>query len=132
MRALFMLIAAFIAVQAKENFEGYTFEQYLTEYNLSYPQSELANRRAIFDSEIARMKAHNAKNASWKEGVNRFMTMTAGEKKASFGRSKSMGRAQRSVLKSAPSDMKLRAVSELPTEVDWRKEGIVSAVKDQG
>eukprot|EP01040_Poterioochromonas_malhamensis_P013231 gene13231-14528_t len=139
MNKILVLLAAFFAITAArpslEQLDNYTFEQYIKEYNLSFKEDELPQRRALFQSEIQRIKAHNARNSSWKEGVNKFTVMTAAEKKAFFGHSKSLGRAQKKFLKSArplPEDFVLKSVDALPKHVDWREAGIVGPVKDQG
>jgi cathepsin L len=132
---ILLLISAFLAVSAKplwNQLNGYTFEQYLSEFNLKYPESEMSMRRSLFDSEMKRMQEHNSKNLSWKEGVTKFTTMTTEEKKAFFGRAKGSSKKFLSNAKQLPADFKIRPVSELPTHVDWRDAGIVSAVKDQG
>lgn len=139
MNQLLLLISAFVAVTAKtswNNLDGYTFEQYLQEFNLQFSEKELPQRREIFQSELERIKVHNTKNASWKEGVSKFTVMTPAEKKAMFGRSKGVARNQHKMLKSThdlPADFKLKAVSDLPKNVDWREvPNAVTPVKDQG
>jgi len=139
MNKILVLLAAFFAITAArpslEQLDTYTFEQYIKEYNLSFKEDELPQRKALFQSEIQRIKAHNARNSSWKEGVNKFTVMTAAEKKAFFGHSKALGRSQKKSLKSArklPDDFVLQPVDALPKHVDWREAGIVGPVKDQG
>ena len=71
----------------------------------------------------------------WKETINKFSHMTTKEKTEYTGRSKGAASAhkkQSNKLKALPSDFKVKPVSELPANVDWRTAGIVSAVKDQG
>ena len=134
-----VVIASLLAVVAAKTswkeLDGYSFEKFVSEFGLKYNASELETRRALFTAELARVKAHNAKNLSWKEGVNKFSAMTAEEKKAFHGISKGHLQAQKGSLKhvkSLPADFKLKPVKDLPTNVDWRTSGIVSAVKDQG
>jgi len=129
------LLAVVAAKTTWKELDGYSFEKFVSEFGMKYQPSELESRRALFTSELARVKAHNAKNLSWKEGVNKFSAMTADEKKAFHGISKGHLQAQKGSLKHAqslPKDFKLKAASELPTNVDWRTSGIVSTVKDQG
>ncbi len=138
MRNLLVLISAFLAVQAKtswKDLDNYTFEQYLQEFHHQFPASELPTRRAMFDSELKRIKAHNAGSASWKEGVSKYTVLSAAEKKALYGRSKGAAQHQQKFLKKSnpfPEGYSMKPVSALPKSVDWRNEGIVSAVKDQG
>jgi len=70
---------------------------------------------------------------SWKETVNQFSHLTLKEKKARFGRAKDVHQAHTltgSIPKAnATASIDIKA---LPTQIDWREHGIVSAVKDQG
>ena len=87
------------------------------------------------------MNAHNAQvngrnsKATWTETVNHMSAMTATEKKAMNGRSESIHQAaagKLTHLEQYPANYKMQPVSSLPTEVDWRSEGVATAVKDQG
>jgi cathepsin L len=94
---------------------------------------EYADRRAIFETELARVQGHNAKGATWSEGINKFSAYSATEKKVFLGRSKNANKHHTPKFeKPFPANLTMRPVSELPASVDWRSAGIVSAVKDQG
>lgn len=131
----FTLLTAVAAKTTWNQLDNYTFEQFTKEFGLKYESSELASRRSLFTAELARVRTHNAKNLSWKEGVNKFSAMTAEEKKAFHGRAKRTTQVQHKSLEHArglPEDFKIESIESLPTTVDWRTEGIVTAVKDQG
>ena len=49
-----------------KDLETYNFEQFMAEFHLKYTSSELESRRSLFIRELARVRAHNAKNLSWK------------------------------------------------------------------
>jgi hypothetical protein len=119
-------LAVVLAVAAAKNVDlsNYTFEQYLSDYNLKFHPSELESRRSAFMTELARVRAHNAKNLSWKEGVNQYSVMTAAEKKAFMGRHGGVAQAQEKMLKgskSLPEDFVMKPVEHLPKHVDWRE-----------
>lgn len=79
------------------------------------------------------MQEHNKLGKSWKEGINKYSAYTSAEKKVYLGRSKYANNYHKSKYeKPFPDNLKLKPVSELPTSVDWREAGVVSAVKDQG
>jgi len=130
------LVAVAIAFSKKPTWrelEKYSFDDYVSDFGIKLENgsSEWQMRKAIFIQEVARVKAHNAKKLSWKEGVNKFSALTAAEKKAYFGRSK--GAKKNHVPKTRQESPKFnRRLSDLPTDVDWRNAGIVSPVKDQG
>lgn len=136
-RLAFLIVASFAVASAARDLENYSFEQFLDEYKLSYHPSEIAARRNIFNSELARVKTHNAKKLGWEETINKYSAMTPKEKKSviggrSKGAAREHGRVKSSNAHELPADFKLKPVSELPKQVDWRSKGVVSAVKDQG
>jgi cathepsin L len=128
--SLFALALAAASASARD-YRGYTFEQFMKEFNLKYTRGELSERRSIFDKELARIKSHNSGGASYQIGVNQFSALTKKEKNDFHGRSKG-AKAQhkpknlRNLLKS------VKHTDQLPASVDWRDEGIVTPVKDQG
>eukprot|EP00598_Pedospumella_elongata_P001157 CAMPEP_0184966694 /NCGR_PEP_ID=MMETSP1098-20130426/302_1 /TAXON_ID=89044 /ORGANISM="Spumella elongata, Strain CCAP 955/1" /LENGTH=370 /DNA_ID=CAMNT_0027488021 /DNA_START=40 /DNA_END=1152 /DNA_ORIENTATION=+ len=128
-------LGASMAAATTVDLNNYTFDKYLADFKLNFPAAELESRRATFLSELTRVKAHNAKNLSWKEGMNKFSVLTSQEKKAYMGLDAGVAQSQGKMLKSAkplPDNFALKSASELPREVDWRKKHVVSPVKDQG
>ena len=127
----FVAIVAFASVVAAarpkwQDLGNYTFEKYMTDFNLKFPPAEIESRRATFLSELSRVNTHNAKNHAWKEGMNKFSVLSAAEKKAYHGRSKGAAHRQKDMLKNAhplPADFKMQPVSALPKSVDWRTKG---------
>lgn len=111
--------------------DTYSYEQHIKDFALEHSE----DRRKAFVKELARVRLHNSNpNKKWTETMNKFSTMSASEMTAMKGRIKASTKTH-SNLKAhngIPSDFKLKAVSELPAEVDWRTAGVVSAVKDQG
>ena len=117
---------------APYDLKSYTFVQFLHDNQLSYVDSELPKRQALFEQEKLRILAHNNKNLGWKEGLNRFSVMTADEKHAFFGFNKrahknfeaSVKKGKLSSVRSQlPADLKMKPVSQLPRNVDWREKG---------
>jgi cathepsin L len=137
MKYLSVLALVAVAANAAQDlqYENYTFEKFLEEFGLKYHPSEMATRRTLFENELQRVRAHNAKNASWKEGINKQSALTFSERKGLMGRNKFAKKASQKILshsKPLPADFKMQPVEHLPRHVDWRESGIVSAVKDQG
>jgi cathepsin L len=135
MRAVILAAVAALAAAKPtwKDLEGYSFEQFLADFKipLERDSTEFASRKAVFLSELVRVRLHNKSGKSWKEGINKYSAMTADEKKAIFGRSKGVNRSHKPANLKAPLHS-IKKVSELPESVDWRSTGIVNAVKDQG
>jgi hypothetical protein len=125
---------SFGKVTVTQGLDRYSFEQFVQDFHHQFSSEEIALRKSLFEAERASVIAHNAGKASWKRGINKFSAMTSQEKKSSFGRNKGVDRTHEPKnLKPLPADFKLKDVSELPTNVDWReKTNIVTPVKDQG
>lgn len=114
---------------------AYNFESFVSDFRHPWTagSNEFVERKAIFDEEIRRVREHNSRNATWKEGINRFSAMTVSERKSFYGRSKYANKHHEPKhQKPVPEGFVMKPISELPTSVDWRNAGVVTSVKDQG
>lgn len=127
-RAIFF--SAIIAAQAID-LNNYSFEKFVVDFNKKYDADEHKLRKELFENELARVKAHNAAGASWKEGINKYSAYTKEELKQFKGRNKGVARAHKPKYES-PFNVESRHLTSLPTAVDWRNEKVVTSVKDQG
>lgn len=138
--SLLAAVAMVAASPAHTELDNYSFDKFVLDFNQQYSGAEVTARKALFDAELVRVRAHNAKNLSWKESITKFSAMTPAEKNAFFGRSKGVHKSYRAQehsnknLRQLPADFVLKPVSTLPKQVDWReaKPSIISPVKDQG
>ena len=114
--------------------KNYSFEKFVAEFKHEFGAvggDEWNKRKSLFETELARVVKHNDGNFSWKEGVNKFSALSSSEKKALYGRNKNIA-FNHKPKHQMPFDLKLKPLTELPTQVDWREAGVVSPVKDQG
>ena len=124
-----LIFAALCAMASSHmiDLNNYTFDQYLADFKMKLNPSEIEFKRTIFLTELARVKAHNAKNLSWKETMNKHSLLSTKEKAALKGRHKGLARSQEKMLKnskSLPADFQMKPVSSLPASVDWREKGM--------
>ncbi|GMH85673.1 hypothetical protein TL16_g10305 [Triparma laevis f. inornata] len=111
--------------------ETYTFEQYLVDFNKQYPVSGLASRRSLFDKQLQSVRQHNAGTSTYKQGVNKFTDMTPSE----FQMHKGAKRSARPMSINEISHNELLQTikaGDYADEIDWRKEGVTTPVKNQG
>eukprot|EP01006_Ploeotia_vitrea_P031905 TRINITY_DN64193_c0_g2_i1.p1 TRINITY_DN64193_c0_g2~~TRINITY_DN64193_c0_g2_i1.p1 ORF type:complete len:375 (+),score=16.01 TRINITY_DN64193_c0_g2_i1:36-1160(+) len=133
--ALFVAASVSAARPDWRELNNYTFDKFVSDFKLNYKAgtTEYSQRKEIFDKELARVVAHNKGTATWKESVNHMSIMTADEKQSLLGRHKGVASVHKPNYKSTlPNQYKSMNVKDLPTDVDWRSQGVVSAVKDQG
>jgi len=127
----FVLAGQVLLAQASvRNFVDYSFSDFEAEFDKQYSSVQLrSERQNLFESELEEVKAHNAKyeagEVSWWASVNTFSDMTEGE----FSTMK--GRASKHGTNFAGTTVRL-GNSANPTEKDWREEGVVSPIKNQG
>ena len=86
-------------------------------------ESEEAYRRSVFEAKLAKIEAHNAKNLSWRKGVNEFSDMTFEEFKSFY--------LSQKVLDNSAS-INTPHVQPKAGKKDWRDEKVVTPVKNQG
>jgi len=124
---LLAVLACTVLATSWEQLDGYSFEDYVAEFSKHYGAEEYAMRKAIFDKEIAAIRAHNKDTTkTWKEGVNKYTDATPEEFAALRGYTPT---ARPTISYNVPHVA--RSPSALPTTVDWRQKNVVTAPKDQ-
>lgn len=108
---------------------GYTFSQYMKDFQKSYSGDELVRREAIFKQNLAGIIAHNQAGTTWRAGVNQFTDLTTEDMKAFKGLDKNLAYRRRDGYNAEPLR---RLPKDLPDSVDWRDAGVVTSVKNQG
>jgi len=100
--------------------------QHAKKYNTAV---EHEKRKAIFADNMKTIAKHNAEEAlglhTFTMGVNKFADMTHEEFVAAFT-------APKKTFATHPKRVATAVTSDLPDTVDWRTEGYVTPIKDQG
>jgi cathepsin L len=135
MKSAILIIALLGCISAKtlsHQLNGYTFEDYLTEYSKKYEGDEYSQRKEIFEANLKSILVHNANpSVTYKRGVNQFTDQTQEEVRKLSGYVKSMGVLQRA--NSNASTFKPTGI-QVPDSFDWREvhPSVISPVKNQG
>ncbi|XP_010540378.1 PREDICTED: probable cysteine protease RD21B [Tarenaya hassleriana] len=104
------------------------YEAWLVKHGKFYNALGEKDRRfEIFKENLRFIDEHNAKNLSYRLGLTRFADLTNEEYRSMYLGAKPHKRTLRTSDRYQP-----RVSDALPDSVDWRKEGAVSDVKDQG
>ncbi|RWS28089.1 cathepsin L3-like protein [Leptotrombidium deliense] len=116
------------ALELSEHDFNRHWQLFKLKFNKNYANEDEAIRKIIFYNNLKRIINHNIEADlgmhSFRRGVNKFADLTAQEFSTLY---KGYSR------KTMPSVyMYTNSSKKLPTEVDWRKKGIVTPVKDQG
>ena len=105
-------------------------ESWMVQYNRVYKDvTEKAYRFEVFKANVGFIESFNAKNLKFYLGVNQFADLTNEEfkaRKANKGYKPSMERMSTGFRDENVS------FDALPATVDWRTEGAVTPIKDQG
>merc|ERR1719147_397147 len=122
------LASSAIALDPKSEFES--FKKAHGKVYKSLQEEEM--RFKHFQDNLVKIEKHNAEGHSWRMGVTKFADLSKEEFVSQYasGRlnSRALTRANRTV--SVPrKDIKLE---DLPAEVDWRQQGVITGVRDQG
>eukprot|EP01111_Echinosteliopsis_oligospora_P019856 TRINITY_DN982_c0_g1_i1.p1 TRINITY_DN982_c0_g1~~TRINITY_DN982_c0_g1_i1.p1 ORF type:complete len:376 (-),score=126.48 TRINITY_DN982_c0_g1_i1:53-1180(-) len=134
--AITMMMMMVVMIAAKKQtawnqLDGYTFDMFLAEFNKQYDDSfEYKMREEIFNSNLELILKHNRnQHHTYKMGVNHMSDFTPSEFKKLRGYKRTSPR-QETNLNSIPFNV--LNVEDLPAAVDWRTQGVVTPVKDQG
>lgn len=114
---------------------AYTFEEYQHEFNRVYTEAELPMRVKLFAERLAETNAHNKAYAAgehtWYMAMNRFSDHSHAEMQQFMMKPL---RRKKSWVKTNPVFMTQTSDEPVPVpeERDWRIEGALSPIKDQG
>ncbi|KAK7302927.1 hypothetical protein RJT34_13824 [Clitoria ternatea] len=114
-----------VMCQTYESSVAAKHEQWMSQYGRSYAdEAEKEKRFKIFMENFEYIeKFNNAENKSYKLGLNQFSDLTEQEFMASYTGLK---------IPTTPSTVITTLnLSNVPTSLDWREQGAVTAVKDQ-
>lgn len=105
------------------------YEEWLAKQGKLYNAlGEKEKRFEIFKDNLRFIEEHNAENRTYKVGLNRFADLSNEEYRAKY-----LGTRINPKRKITRSNRYAPSVGDnLPKSVDWRKEGAVVPVKDQG
>ncbi|KAL5071850.1 hypothetical protein RYX36_022737 [Vicia faba] len=111
------------------------YEQWLVKHGKNYNAlGEKETRFEIFKDNLRFIDEHNSQNLSFRLGLNRFADLTNEEYRTRFlgTRIDPNRRMKKGKSNSQTNRYATRVGDKLPESVDWRKEGAVVGVKDQG
>jgi len=106
------------------------WNNFKTKHNKVYSTpAEEALRKQIFAQNLVKIEEHNSRGLTWTEEVNKFTDLTKEEFKTLYASGRTPTRGPRASTNY--QDIQ-DVVSALPDEVDWRTEGVITKVRDQG
>ncbi|RZC32301.1 Peptidase C1 and/or Inhibitor I29 domain containing protein [Asbolus verrucosus] len=132
MKCLLVLALAFLGCLAYPSEEQFhvKWASFKKIHQKSYDSAEELKRRNIFKENLKKIEEHNQlykeKKVTYEMGVNQFADLTREE----F--SQYLNRYKDARLQSVHRVEFTPVTAEIPAEIDWRKKGAVTEVKDQG
>ncbi|EGG18656.1 hypothetical protein DFA_04151 [Cavenderia fasciculata] len=131
--AILLLVALASARTSNLSFEETQFREFQLKYNKHYESHEFAQKLATFKNSLKRIQELNdmAKRAKvdTEFGVNKFADLSK-EEFANYYLNK--GGMESTDSETYAPDYSDKEISNLPTSFDWRTQGAVTPVKDQG
>jgi len=126
---LSLLVISLVSTQAWASLQK--FEEFKQRFNKNYlTWDEEESRYSTFLYNLEQIEKHNAGASSYKKGLNSFSDLTQSEWEAMY-----LGGYKRISVNNqgAQTDYgNLLKTEDLPESKDWRDEGVISAVKNQG
>lgn len=125
---LFLASSAF-SLDPKSEFES--FKKAHGKVYKSLQEEEM--RFKHFQDNLVKIEKHNSEGHSWKMGVTKFADLSKEEFVSSYasGRLNTLSLANNNVSTKSLPRRDIR-IEDLPAEVDWRDQGVITGVRDQG
>jgi len=130
MKLLYLALFVFIGItSALIRSADDEFAEFKSVHQRMYPSSEEESlRREVFKTNLGKIRKHNARrNVSWRMKVTEFTDLTEEE-----FREKMLGGYVKTPMSANPTRASKVAMEDLPENVDWRDQGVVTDVKNQG
>ncbi|KAJ1436719.1 Peptidase C1A, papain C-terminal [Sesbania bispinosa] len=109
------------------------YEKWLVKHGKVYNAiGEKDKRFEIFKDNLRFIDQQNAQNLTYKLGLNRFADLTNEEYRAKYLGTRMDPNRRMGKLRTKSDRYTPRVGDKLPESVDWRKEGAVVGIKDQG
>jgi len=141
-RSKFLLIGAFAAARcasasdpkAVTNADRYesAFEDFIRHFGKKYTDAERPRRFAAFRANCDVIEARNAQNKSYRLGITAFADLTPAEFAATYGAPASLEPRLEGMADIPLLGMELIRNLSVPASVDWRTQGAVASIKNQG
>merc|ERR1712004_510994 len=127
---VFLGVFACIAAASATTLLQAQWSKFKADHGKVYTSSaEEALRMSIFAQNVAKIEAQNRAGQSWKSGINQFTDLTKEEFVSTYASGKIASRAPRQTVNYENHQAK---IADLPESVDWRDQGVVTMVRNQG
>ena len=123
---LSVLISATLCVDLERHQE---FQNFKTKFSKIYKNSaEERLRYSIFLRNVAEVEAHNKAGSTFTKGINEWSDLNQAEWEEMY-----LGGYKHIATHSQPIKESTKKIAkDLPASIDWREEGVITAVKNQG
>lgn len=120
----FLIILFVFLIETSFSHEYESFDNYILNFNKYYSIEEFKYRANIFNYNLNQIRKHNLNSSNtWKMGINQFSDQTNSELQSLIN------------LKTVPKNNFKKSTLKLNkpylTDMDWRKKGIITSVKNQ-
>jgi C1A family cysteine protease len=122
--ALVVAVTARLAPLSEREYQS-QFVEYIQTFNKEYPTDQFFAKFSTFKYWVDYVRHHNAGNNTWEAGINEFSDLSPEE----FNQIYLTGLEVDQDLPVEPEEVDM---SNVPNDIDWRSQGAVNPVKNQG
>jgi len=123
--SLSVLVSATLCLDLEQHQNFHSFKAKFSKVYKSAAEERL--RHSIFMRNVAEAEAHNNAGSSYTKGINEWSDLTHTEWEDIY-----IGGYKHIATYSQPIQERTKAIKDLPESKDWRDEGVITDVKNQG